>query len=618
MIDRHRFALRVPEAFVSHLIAASFALATTASADEKVTYQDHLLPLIENNCAKCHNPDKKKGDLDLTSYNGLLKGGGSGVIVMSGNPEGSKLYKAVTHAEDPTMPPNKPRLPDKDLEVFKKWIAGGLLETSSGKAIVSAKPTIDLTLKVTSEGKPDGPPAMPIDISIEPVVYTERTTALTGLAASPWAPLIAVAGQKQVLLFQGDSFELLGILPYTEGFPAEVRFSRSGKLLLASGGICGKSGKVLVWDVVTGHRVMTIGNEYDTVLSADISPDQAKVALGGPSRLVKIYSSATGELLHKMKKHTDWVNAVAFSPNGEILASADRNGGVTLWDPENGQELYTLAGHKSSVTALSWRGDSKLLASASEDGAIKLWDAQEGRQAKTWSAHGGGVLWVSYTHDGRLVSCGRDNQIITWDGTGSKVKSMDFSGELPLRVTFSHDGLRVFGTDFAGRLLAWTTKTGKEIRSLDANPLPLAKQIEQARTAVQTLEASNGPPTQLEAARANVAKLSAAQSQADFIHAQESLANRKREQAQAVALVAEKQASIKQLADQLAQTKESAAKAKLKSQIKSATAETKIAEAELKKLTALVASEEAQVTKLRAEYDRLKAQPIPSQQQSKL
>ena len=67
---------------------------------------------------------------------------------------------------------------------------------------------------------------------------------------------------------------------------------------------------------------MTVGEEYDTVLAADISPDQTKIALGGPDRLVKIYSTATGELLHKMKKHTDWVTAVAFSPNGELLASA--------------------------------------------------------------------------------------------------------------------------------------------------------------------------------------------------------------------------------------------------------------------------------------------------------
>ena len=112
-----------------------FACFRTAHAQEKVTYSDHVLPLVEQHCAKCHNPDKKKGDLDLTSYSGALKGGGSGVVVVSGNPDSSKLMKALTHAEEPNMPPNKPPLPEKELVVFKRWIAGGLLETSGSKAI---------------------------------------------------------------------------------------------------------------------------------------------------------------------------------------------------------------------------------------------------------------------------------------------------------------------------------------------------------------------------------------------------------------------------------------------------------------------------------------------------
>src|SRR5438093_12133181 len=110
------------------ILACGFTVAGSAVlAEEKVTYQDHVLPLIENNCAKCHNPDKKKSDLDLTSYNAALKGGGSGQVLIAGNPDSSKLFKAITHAEDPTMPPNKPRLPDKEIEIFKKWIDGGLL-----------------------------------------------------------------------------------------------------------------------------------------------------------------------------------------------------------------------------------------------------------------------------------------------------------------------------------------------------------------------------------------------------------------------------------------------------------------------------------------------------------
>src|SRR6202040_1868489 len=129
---------------------------------------------------------------------------------------------------------------------------------------------------------------------------------------------------------------------------------------------------------------------------------------------------------------------------------------------------------KSGVTALSWRGDSKFLASSSEDGTVKLWDAQEGKQAKSWTAHGPGALCVSYAHDGRLVSCGRDNAVRLWNGNGGKVRNLDPSGDLPLRVAFGSDGKRIFASGFSGRVVAWTAADGKRVGEATLNPLLLA------------------------------------------------------------------------------------------------------------------------------------------------
>jgi WD40 repeat protein len=483
-------------------------ITSSARAADKITYQDNILPLVEANCSKCHNADKKKADLDLTSYQGVLKGSGSGLVVLSGNVDGSKLWKALTHSEEPYMPPNRPKLDDKDLDLIKKWIAGGLLENAGGKAVASAGPAVDLTLKADSIGKPEGPPPMPNELPVEPAVHTPRLNAITGLACSPWAPLAAIAGQKQVLLYNTESLALAGILPFNdppkseagskggsastalarEAEPVDLKFSRNGKLLLAAGGFGAKAGRVLVWDVTTGERFLTIGGEYDTILTSDIRPDQSQIAYGGPSRLVKIYSTKTGEIQHKIKKHTDWVTAVAFSPNGEMLASADRNGGISIWDPENAQELYTLPGHKSAVTFLCWRGDSKLLASSSEDGTVKLWEMKEGKQAKSWNAHASGAMCVSYSHDGKFVTCGRDNSVVFWDANGGKTRTMTGSEDLPLRVAFTSDGERIVATDFSGHVNVWTSKDGKLCGALDANPLPLADQLAAAQKRVKELE----------------------------------------------------------------------------------------------------------------------------------
>lgn len=491
--------------------AILLTFAWSAAAQPKITFQQHILPIVEANCSKCHNPDKPKADLDLVTYRAVLKGGGTGPIVQSGNPDDSKLMKVLLHAEEPFMPPNRPKLADPDLDLIRKWIAGGLLENPGGKAVAAAKPAVDLSLKVDATGKPEGPPAMPVEFPLEPSIHTARGNAILSLAGSPWAPILAVAGQKQVLLFHTETLETLGILPFTAGQPAVVAFSRSGRLLLAGGGEAGKSGRVLVWDVVTGERLMMLGDERDTVLAADIRPDQTQVAMGGPSRLVKLVDTRGGDVSHVIKKHTDWVTALAYSPNGQMLATGDRNGGISVWDPDNGLELFTLSEHKGGVTALSWRGDSKVLASASEDGTVKWWELEGGKSVKSWAAHPGGALSVSYTHDGRLVTCGRDGAVTLWKADAAKERAFTFFGNLPLRAAFGHDGQRIVAADFAGRVAAWKVADEKPAGELNANPAPLAAQL---LAAEQHLELVRGrrqaAETKLAQAKAGLAQAEAA------------------------------------------------------------------------------------------------------------
>ena len=254
--------------------AATLALASAqtpapapAAAAAKVTYDEHIVPILRNQCLKCHNPDKAKGDLDLSTFSGAMKGGSSGVVLLGGDPDGSKLFKSVMHTEDPTMPPNN-KLAVKELDLIKAWIAGGLLENSGSKALVSKKPKTNLTLGSASFGKPAGPPPMPGDLLREPVVRTERTSVSTAMAASPWAPLIALGGQRQILLYNTETFELTGVLPFPEGFPHDAKFSRSGKLLIVGGGRGANKGLAAVWDITTGERILTAGEELDVALVA--------------------------------------------------------------------------------------------------------------------------------------------------------------------------------------------------------------------------------------------------------------------------------------------------------------------------------------------------------------
>src|SRR5690242_8363976 len=128
----------------------SAASAAFAADGAKVTFEDHVLPIFKNSCLNCHNPDKKKGDLDASSFNGLMAGGGSGKVVLPEDTGGSLLWKLINHLEEPKMPPKASKLSDAELATIKQWIDGGLLENAGAKANVSKKPKADFTLKTVA------------------------------------------------------------------------------------------------------------------------------------------------------------------------------------------------------------------------------------------------------------------------------------------------------------------------------------------------------------------------------------------------------------------------------------------------------------------------------------
>jgi hypothetical protein len=496
------------------VLAISFPARAEEAAPEKITYDEHVKPIFREHCFSCHNQDTKKSDLSLAAYGATMEGGASGAVIEPGDPDSSRLWGLVAHIDEPAMPPMQDKLPEAKLETIKKWILGGALENSGSVAKVKKGPSLQMNAS-SGSAKPEGPPPMPEKRMRQPIVYTPRAGTVTALAASPWAPLAAVAGQKQIALYNTDTAELLSVLPFPEGVPHILKFSRSGTLLLAGGGTGAKLGMVAVYDVKTGERVTTVGEELDVVLAADINEDHTRIALGGPGRVVRIYSTE-GELLHEIRKHTEWIYAVEFSPDGVLLATSDRNGGLFVWEAETVREYQNLAGHKGGVTDVSWRPDSNVLASASEDGTIKLWEMEGGKEIKNIGAHGGGVTAIEFAQDGKFVSAGRDRLTKLWDAGGALVKEFPALGDLAMEVAITHDAGRVIAGDWLGEVRMWNAADAAQVAHMPPNPPTLQMRLDQQVAAANAAaEAATKAAAELEAqqtataAAAEVAKKAA-------------------------------------------------------------------------------------------------------------
>ena len=455
-------------------IAGGNLCAQESTAAAKTNFDDHIKSILRQRCASCHGPDSKKGDLDVTNFTNLMQGGSSGSVVEPGDADGSYLFNLVTHEDEPVMPPSG-KIPAKEIELIRAWIEMGALENKGSKAVMAKKPSV-VQMGANPLQRPEVVASFP-RLTLQPTQHTPRNPIAASMASSPWAPLVAVAGKRQVLLYNSQNLQLIGVLPFPEGTVNVVRFSRSGSVLLAAGGRAGASGVAVMWDVTSGQRIGVVGDELDEVMAADISPDHAMVALGGSGRLVNVYSTETGDVLYTIKKHTDWITSLAFSTDGVLLASGDRNGGLHVWESWTGRDYATLKGHSASINSIAWRADSNVMASASLDTTIKLWELNNGTQVKSWAAHSKGVNDLVFTRDGRVLSTGVDRTTKLWGQDGKQLATFQPLADIGLSVSWCDETNRALAGDYLGNVHVWESQTPEPVIRWNTNPPTLATRL---------------------------------------------------------------------------------------------------------------------------------------------
>ncbi|MCR9198600.1 MAG: PSD1 and planctomycete cytochrome C domain-containing protein [Planctomycetaceae bacterium] len=115
-------------------LLAVTAMLPACSADESARhdftkqqitmFREQVLPILEDNCLKCHSGEHPKGELNMTTREGFLKGGESGPAVDLENHEDSYVINAVRY-EGLDMPPSGPLSP-QNVKIIESWVQQGL------------------------------------------------------------------------------------------------------------------------------------------------------------------------------------------------------------------------------------------------------------------------------------------------------------------------------------------------------------------------------------------------------------------------------------------------------------------------------------------------------------
>ena len=103
-------------------VPADHAEQMEASMD---LFKQEVRALLLQHCVDCHGGKETHGEFDLTTRDGLLKGGQLGPAVVARNPSESLLLKLIRHEGEPNMPQDADKLSDAAIEQIATWIAGG-------------------------------------------------------------------------------------------------------------------------------------------------------------------------------------------------------------------------------------------------------------------------------------------------------------------------------------------------------------------------------------------------------------------------------------------------------------------------------------------------------------
>lgn len=152
-------------------------------------FAKEILPILRDNCVKCHGAEKQKGKLRLDSKAAAFKGGKSGkASIVAGKPDESDLVRRVLlpKADEDTMPPEGDRLSEAAVKLLKDWIGAGA-KWPDDLAITANEPPSSSTS--TAPLRPKVPePVLPKDFKPGPAeAAAVATLAKAGVNVRPLA-----------------------------------------------------------------------------------------------------------------------------------------------------------------------------------------------------------------------------------------------------------------------------------------------------------------------------------------------------------------------------------------------------------------------------------------------
>ncbi|MBS0263495.1 MAG: hypothetical protein JSS02_16260 [Planctomycetes bacterium] len=88
-------------------------------------FERDVAPVLVARCLNCHGNDNPRGNLQITTFAGIVRGGDSGAFVVPGKPDESSLIARINATGEQRMPKGGAALSDEQIKKITDWVASG-------------------------------------------------------------------------------------------------------------------------------------------------------------------------------------------------------------------------------------------------------------------------------------------------------------------------------------------------------------------------------------------------------------------------------------------------------------------------------------------------------------
>jgi WD40 repeat protein len=255
----------------------------------------------------------------------------------------------------------------------------------------------------------------------ELLTIAAHRAAIRSLAVSPDGRWIATAAESDepIRIWDSETGRELWTLPgHRDTSSTFCAFSPDGTRLVSGGRERRTPGQeVIVWDVATGTKVLSIPNLKAGINAVAYSPDGRRIA-AGVGNVLQTWDAETGEDPVRYEGHTMELMDVAYSPDGQRLVTTSADRTIRIWDVASGRALQVLQGDKYAPIAVTIHPDARRFASVGMDPTVKPWDFATGQQLIGLRGHTDIIWSVAFSPDGRWIATSDQLGLIKlWNGS---------------------------------------------------------------------------------------------------------------------------------------------------------------------------------------------------------